>query len=397
MVGTTACLLDFKTNKMTLENALQQETTKTLFKKDSSNRIRFITFAASNGELHQFSGLLDTDSPVCNTRVCKGKNIGKANATTAQEQAEKELISKYTRKQDSGYFPTIEEAKNNVVLLPMLAESYEKKVKKIQWGSGDIYIQPKLDGMRCLAKVDKDRTVTLISRDGKNIIDTCNGSMSHIVDTLKKLPDHFLPVVLDGELYKKGDTFQEVMTKIKSPKSDSHEISLHVYDVVMTDKSFSYRKGVVSGLRLIYSQITAPIKVVQTISIDSPEEIPGHYGKYIAEGYEGAMIRHGLDHYKTSGRSVSLLKYKKFIDITAIIKDVIPSERRPTWGTPVLILPSDPTKTFKAGTKLSHAQREVLLTNKENYIGRSAEIRFFEYTDSGQPRFPTMVGIRLDK
>ena len=133
-----------------------------------------------------------------------------------------------------------------------------------------------------------------------------------------------------------------------------------------------------------------------TVVLESKEDLVELNKKNLEEGYEGTMIRHTDAGYKTSGRSASLLKYKKFIDITAIIKDVIPSERKPTWGTPVLILPSDPTKTFKAGTKLSHAQREVLLTNKENYIGKTAEIRFFEYTDDNQPRFPVMVGIRLD-
>ena len=47
--------------------------------------------------------------------------------------------------------------------------------------------------------------------------------------------------------------------------------------------------------------------------------------------------------------------------------------------------------------KYSHEEREDFLTNKKKYIGKPAEIRFFEYTDAGIPRFPVMVGIRLDK
>ena len=47
--------------------------------------------------------------------------------------------------------------------------------------------------------------------------------------------------------------------------------------------------------------------------------------------------------------------------------------------------------------KFSHAEREEILINKENYIGKTAEIRFFEYTEDGIPRFPVAVGIRLDK
>ena len=47
--------------------------------------------------------------------------------------------------------------------------------------------------------------------------------------------------------------------------------------------------------------------------------------------------------------------------------------------------------------KFSFEEREEILTNKTNYLGKTAEIRFFEYTDEGLPRFPVCVGLRLDK
>ena len=46
---------------------------------------------------------------------------------------------------------------------------------------------------------------------------------------------------------------------------------------------------------------------------------------------------------------------------------------------------------------MSHEERRELLVNKEDYIGKTAEIRYFEETDGGLPRFPVYVGIRLDK
>ena len=47
--------------------------------------------------------------------------------------------------------------------------------------------------------------------------------------------------------------------------------------------------------------------------------------------------------------------------------------------------------------KFSHAEREEILQNKDQYIGQMAEIRFFEYTEDGLPRFPVCHGFRLDK
>ena len=42
-------------------------------------------------------------------------------------------------------------------------------------------------------------------------------------------------------------------------------------------------------------------------------------------------------------------------------------------------------------------ERQQILIDKADYIGQTAEIRFFEYTDDGLPRFPVCVGFRLDK
>ena len=56
----------------------------------------------------------------------------------------------------------------------------------------------------------------------------------------------------------------------------------------------------------------------------------------------------------------------------------------------------DTLDTFGCGMKFSHEAREEILANKEQYIGMMAEVRFFEYTDDGLPRFPVCVGFRND-
>ena len=73
---------------------------------------------------------------------------------------------------------------------------------------------------------------------------------------------------------------------------------------------------------------------------------------------------------------------------------ITPNEANPLHGTPHFELRG---KSFKSGVKMSYEDREDLLQNKNKYIGKTAEIRFFEYSENGIPRFPVMVGIRLDK
>ena len=76
-----------------------------------------------------------------------GKNIGRSNETSKLQQAINEAESKFTKKQDGNYVEDINQAVPN--LLPMLAHPYTKRGHNIVW---PCYVQPKLDGVRCLAK-----------------------------------------------------------------------------------------------------------------------------------------------------------------------------------------------------------------------------------------------------
>ena len=49
------------------------------------------------------------------------------------------------------------------------------------------------------------------------------------------------------------------------------------------------------------------------------------------------------------------------------------------------------------GNFIPHEAREEILRNKHMYIGQTAEVRFFEFTDGGLPRFPICYGFRFDK
>ena len=361
---------------------------KELFKKDSKNKIRVWKIRTSGGALIQESGILD-GKLVKHSKLCSVKNYGKSNETTPTEQALLELESEYKSKLTEGYFPTKDEAKNEVVILPMLAKSYDDERHKIDYGT-PVYIQPKLDGMRCLAII-KNGFVTLLSRDGKII-----AHMDHIINDLVGLDDQ----ILDGELYIHGRSFQENMKLIKKYVPNYTEgVKYHVYDIV-SDSILIDRMGKIETL--FESNDFKYLVKVPSNQIYHASDIAAFHSINMSEGYEGSIIRHGNKPYGVNKRCNSLLKHKDFQDIVATIVDVIPNESNPLHGTPVLNyslqkLGGKSTATFKAGVKMSHEDREDLLKNKDKYIGKSAEIRFFEWTDGGLPRFPVMVGIRLDK
>lgn len=349
---------------------------KRIYKKDSSGKIRYLEISNEGHFVVQESGVVGTNSPVINRSACEAKNVGKSNATTPESQAYIEAQAKLTEKMRLGYFNSIEEAQEKGgkdFLLPMLAKDFKKEVKKVTY---PCYVQPKLDGMRSLGSEDDG----FMSRTGK-AIDT----LGHIV--LVGLKDY----VLDGELYAHGISFQENMKLIKKYRPNlTEQIKYHVYDVVM-DAPFKERyKTLIS----IASDLP-DVHIVETHLITSQEQLIRFHQQFIAAGYEGTMVRHSEEGYAVNKRSSQLLKYKDFLDEVYTVNEVWPSKSRPEQG--VVECVTSKGIPFTCGMKFSHAEREEILANKENYIGKMAEIRFFEYTDVGLPRFPVCVGFREDK
>jgi ATP-dependent DNA ligase len=357
-----------------------------LYKKDSKGKIRTLEIITDGNLLLQISGLKD-GAKVTNERVCTPKNVGKSNETTAEEQAEREADSKISQKLDEGYFITEKEALDTEVILPMLAQDYKKHSKKIDW-SKPVFRQPKLDGMRALGISDS----TLISRKGK-YIDT----LTHLNNELNILRSLLGGLIPDGELYAHGLSFEDNMKLIKKyRKGKTESIMFHVYDVIM-DKPFKTRYYTLYNAFQKYSFLH--IELVDTFRIAHAVDITVAQSEYLSKGYEGTIIRHGDAPYQLDTRSYNLLKYKDFKDMASKIIDVIPSEARPEQGVIVCEAPenSENCISFKASLKFSHKKREEILQNKKDYIGQVAEIRYFEETAYGIPRFPVCVGFRLDK
>lgn len=350
-----------------------------LYKLDSKQKERVLHIWTLNGDLNQESGLLE-GAKVLHTKTCTPKNVGKTNETTASEQAILQARSKMEEKLTEGYFLTIEEAKNIKVVLPMLAEDYKKHSSKIKWVD-QVFVQPKFDGMRCHIVVENSN-IKLMSRAGKEIT-----TMQHIIDVIKPIVNPNSNFILDGELYLHGVGFQENMRLIKKIRpGETEKVCFHLYDIVSTKPyidRFNFAKLVVSKIN------SSNVVLVPTTQIGSEVDLLIEHKKNLAEGYEGSMIRHTNSEYESNKRSTSLLKYKDFQDTVLPIIDITPNDANPLHGTPWFGLNNE---KFKAGCKLSHDEREDLLTNKDKYIGLQARLRYFEESETGVPRFPVFVG-----
>lgn len=350
---------------------------KTIYKLDSKGNVRYLKVTADYGELIQESGILG-GSPVIHQKTCNPKNLGRANETTSSEQAVSEAESLIANKCKGEYFESEEEAKKNLVILPMLANSFKESI--LDW-QNQIFIQPKLDGMRCL----NFRDGTKISRKNRPIEN---------VDHIQLISDE----IIDGELYVHGESFQKNMQYIKKyRKGLTEKIGYHVYDLIDDELEFVDRymklKEIVKDVKHVH--------LVPTFRVFNINDINNYHKLFIKEGYEGSIIRLN-EPYMVNKRSNNILKYKDFQDLALKIKSVVPTEARPEQGTFIFSwkgakghpLGDD---ILGCGMKFSHDERKEFLDNKDAYIGKTAEIRFFEYSDEGIPRFPVCVGLRLDK
>jgi len=326
--------------------------------------------------------------------VATPKNIGRSNETTAEEQAILEAKAAHKFKLDRKYSLTKEQAKEEELFVPMLAQDYFKRIKKdVVY---PISMQPKLDGMRCLAYRDEEGNVQLISRSGKP------WNLPHIVEELEGVLGQ--SDVLDGELYlHQEETFQTISSWIKKQQPETKRIQYHVYDVPMLGNNpfltWQYR---LENLRKFFSNTSFnKIHIVDAQEATNHDEVLEYQIKVVGDGYEGAIARNYKGMYNFGYRSYDLLKVKSFDDAEFKIVGYGHGEGIATDHVKWLCV----NKTGKGGVngngtfyvvpKGTHEFRARMLREAPQHVGKLLTVKYFGLTDDGIPRFPVGKGIRL--
>ena len=335
-------------------------------------------------EYGQMGGKMQTSR-----KTATPKNVGRANATTAEEQAVLEAKAMHKKRLDGKYSLTIEDAKKEV-FLPMLAGDFEKRKDKVTY---PVDVQPKLDGVRCLAYWDGD-SIKLMSRGGKQW-ECCD----HIIEALNRIG---MPkgMVLDGELYIHGSTFQDITKLVKKLRPESVDVEFHVYDVPRVDGDvgdWSERFEMLDMLRESF-QDEYCLQIVPTWTAHNEEDVYKLQSEYLEKGYEGAIVRESDGEYRFGYRSRSLLKVKNFTDSEYPIVGFTTGVGRfdgsvvwicETWN------PRGDRLEFKVVPQGTMEERQEAYQNADENIGDMLKVKYFELTADGVPRFPVGLGIRL--
>lgn len=319
---------------------------------------------------------------------------------------------------------------NKMTFKPALAIDATKHLDNIQYPK---YASLKLDGIRCIFHP----TLGMVSRALKKIPN------KQLQQKFRFLTEYSKNVnrILDGELYAHDLTFQDItrvcMTKdfddpvvhnkIKKEKGETDYMNyitdllsktrFHCFDKLDMDNPYHKLHQ-----RVNYIQIASPhVKYVNQIEVKSSDEVRDMFKGALEAGYEGLILRCPESEYKF-GRSTlkeeNMLKVKPFetfdLVVTGVIermentnesfknelnqstkRNTIDNKKETGIAACFEVIYNDlPMKVTITGEE--DFRREIW-SNKEDYIGKTIEVKGMNVGAKDVLRHPTFVRFREDK
>ena len=273
------------------------------------------------------------------------------------------------------------------MIKPMLAQKVN--IKPIDW-TKKVFVQPKLDGVRCL--FNKDGAYSRTGKQFKNV--------DHLQNDLQDFFEKFPTIVLDGELYNhdlKHD-FEKIISLVRKQKPTEQDrseasglVQFHVYDVI-TEPNFTYEFRY-NMLRLQLPIVTSMTLVKNTL-VESYGEAEMLHKVHLAQGYEGSILR--LNEPYEQKRSYNLQKFKDFSDTEATIVGYEAGKGKFEGLIGKFLMQDDDGNKFGCpiGKGYDFAARKNILNNIHDYMGKRATFTYFQRTNAGSYRHPLFKTIR---
>ena len=279
---------------------------------------------------------------------------------------------------------------------PMLA--YPASAKPIDYNNKLTFIQPKLDGVRCVIQCDGNpakRGIIAYSRTGKEW-----KNINHILEQLIPFFIKFPNVILDGELYNHDlrDNFEKIISLVRKTKPTdedrleaSKKTQFHCYDIIDEKLPFDQRNHFINQSLMLLGD---SIYIVDTDMVFREDDARVYHARNLDKGYEGSIVRtNGTYQCK---RSHNLRKFKDFSDAEATIIGFVEGKgkRKGTLGK--FVMRDDDGNEFGCppGKGYNYKDMSNLLFRAPNYIGTRATFTYFERTKAGSYRHPLFKTIR---
>jgi len=281
-----------------------------------------------------------------------------------------------------------------------------------EWSNG-LYIQPKLDGVRCLIQYDKvdildypipngcteldgiRYQVNAYSRTGKEW-----KNIRHILQELTPFFIKYPNAILDGELYNhdlKKD-FEKIISLVRKTKPTdediyeaSQKVQFHCYDTIMEHMDFVGRDDFIR--RNIGDKFNS-VRTVPTVKVYDTEVVEVNHENFLEAGYEGSILRKNASY--ECKRSWTLMKVKDFSDAEATIIGYEEGKGKREGHLGKFIMQDDNGIEFGCppGKGYTYKIMKDMLENIHDYIGERATFTYFERTKAGSYRHPLFKGLR---
>ena len=273
-----------------------------------------------------------------------------------------------------------------------LAQKFERK-RMSHW----VYIEPKLDGIRCLAIV-KGGEAKLFTRQGKLV--------TNFDDTVGKELLLMGDGCYDGEIM--SNDFTELMRQVyRKDNKNIDDVYFAIFDY-LTHEEWKDKKGkhsLKNRKKHLNRQIGAvhakeKLRYVKQVRFESelkPSDkvLKETHDRWVSQGYEGIMIKDTDSVYQFK-RDWSVMKYKVFFDADCKIIALQEGTGKHSGKLGSFLVDYKGTKV-NVGSGLTDAIREQIWKDPDYHVGRTIEVRYQEETPDGSLRFPTFVCFRNDK
>lgn len=343
--------------------------------------------------------------------ISVGKNIGRSNETTPQEQAESQATADWTKKHDDGYksltslgafVPFTDEvglyqfletilpqfnSDANTQMKPMLAPSKPWKEGKTKYPQ---LIEIKFDGNRTTAQFD-GTTLKLLSRSGKE-----HTTLNHIHDAILNSLFHKVndgkPYVLDGEIYLHGLLLEEINEAVKKTNDNTQKLEFWLYDIPSLQFNQVMRKAAIE--QIVSYGISSFIKFSQHKVVNNDKEVIEAHNAYVEDGYEGAVLKDPKGTYQPGQRSSYWQKVKMFDDS----EFKIVGHKLGLRGAQDLmfICEADNKEIFDVTMNGTVESKEKILAEIDSTVGKMLTVKYFGLSKYGIPNIAKGKCIRND-
>ena len=276
------------------------------------------------------------------------------------------------------------------VIKPQLAKQADKvtnpKIFEKKW-----LISRKLDGVKALFYY-KDGVIHTASRGGEDY----DAATTHLREDLKLLKffEAHPTVILDGELFVRGKTLQQISGAARMEKNayDCDWLQYWVYDcydssnvdMIASDRykflmlELCDNCDIPMYLTIEDDEHNVPIRLLLHEYVEGWDNMKKLHDKWVAEGFEGAVITDPSKPYKVGSRCNNLIKIKQYKseDFTVVgYKLGLRGSEDMTFTCAL-----EDGRTFEAMPVGDRATKAEYVKNFDNkYRGHKAECTFFNY------------------